>query len=262
MEKNKSDIIKGLNAKNETVEIHVRKPTVAEKDRAKAAYNIALKKALDSGAMFKAKLDKYLRDQNIWDDEKDKKLHDIWATIEAGTKALAKGGIKLSQARETAIAISKARREYLVLMSEYNKIEANTAESQARDAEFNTLVSTCTVYNDTGNPYYSSLSEYLADESDLAYKAANALASLLYDSGGSDKELPENKFLLKYKLVDDELRLINKDGKFVDEFGSLVNEFGQRINENNEPIDKDGNVIVKEEATFAPFLDDDGNPVE
>lgn len=261
--KNKSDVFLGpANKDDKQPELVVQRPSAKDNEKAKAAYNIALKKALDGGALFAIKLQQYLRDQKIWDDEKDRKLRDIFITLDIGEKKLEKGGIKLSEAREIAIGMAKARRDYITLMSEYNSIEANTAESVARDAEFNAKVALCTVYNDTGKPYYSSIEAYLEDNSPTATLAANALASLLYNLGESDRELPENRFLLKYKLVNEELKLINKDGKFVDEDGNLVDELGRRVNENNEPIDKDGNIIKDEEVTFTPFLDDDGQPVE
>jgi hypothetical protein len=201
-----------------------------------------------------------MREQNLWDDDKQNRVLNIWARITAGQLALEKGGIKLTEARKIALEIGKARDELVEILSEKNSLEANTAEGQAQNMEFNHLVSLCTVYNDTGKPYYADIEAYLKDDSETALKAANGLASLLYNTEESKKELPENQFLLKRGFVDEKFRLVDKQGRLVNEAGELINEAGQRVNENNELIDNNGNPIKPVE--FQPFLDDDGNPVE
>jgi hypothetical protein len=99
----------------------------------------------------------------------------------------------------------------------------------------------------------------------VAVLGAQNLANMLYGLDSDyENNLPENKFLKKYKFVDDKLRLIDKQGRLIDEEGRLIDESGRFINDKGEFVDKfgnrvdfDGNYVVE----FKPFLDDDGNPI-
>jgi hypothetical protein len=260
MVKQISEVFTGKDKDGKEVELHVRRPQPSDGEKARMTYNKTLAKSLKDGAMLRMKLESYMREQNLWDDNKQERVNTIFAKITAGKIMLEKGGIKLSEARKIALEMGKARDELVDILSEKNSLEANTAEGQAQNMEFNHLVSLCTVYNDTGKPYYVDMDAYLKDDSETALKAANALASLLYNTEESKRELPENQFLLKRGFVDEKFRLVDKNGRLVNEAGELINEAGERVNENNEPIDKNGNPIKPIE--FQPFLDDDGNPVE
>jgi flagellar basal body rod protein FlgG len=110
------------------------------------------------------------------------------------------------------------------------------------------------------------LEDYLSRADDpAAFKGAQVLANMLYGLDNDyEKNLPENKFLIKYKFVNDSLRFINKDGKLTDKDGRLVDEDGRYINDKGEYIDKDGNRIDVDGnflIDHQPFLDDDGNPI-
>ena len=128
------------------------------------------------------------------------------------------------------------------------------------------LVSACLVYNDTKQPYFASMEEYLNRSSEeVAILGAQHLANMIYNLDNDyEHNLPENKFLKKYKFVDSNLRLIDKQGRFIDVDGRLVDENGRYIDEKGNFIDKFGN-LVDEEGEYIveskPFLDDDGNPV-
>ena len=240
--------------------LHVRRPTPEEVDKANMTYNSTFRKALAAGALFKSKIESYMREQQLWDDNKAEMVLNITSRLVMGQKKLEKGGIKLSEAKKIALDIKRAREEWRDLIAEKIILENNTAEGQAENAKFNHLVSMCTVYNDTGKPFYADLSAYLNDESQVGFKAATALSNLMHDTEESEKDLPENKFLIKHKMVDSKLRLINKDGKLIDETGRLINENGEWINENGELVDKDNNLLP--DNSPQPFLDEEGNPVE
>ena len=51
--------------------VYVKKPTVKEYRDSQISYNKAFRSALDSGAVLKKKLNEYMRDQGLWDDEKE-----------------------------------------------------------------------------------------------------------------------------------------------------------------------------------------------
>jgi hypothetical protein len=141
-----------------------------------------------------------------------------------------------------------------------------TAEGQADNARFNYLVSSCTVYKDNNQPYFSSMEDYLTRSTDIvAIKGAQTLANMIYGLDNDyESNLPENKFLKQFKFIDSKLRLINKEGKLVDEEGRLVDEFGRFIDSDGKYVDKFGNRIDEDGKYIVetqPFLDDDGNPI-
>jgi hypothetical protein len=178
-----------------------------------------------------------------------------------------KGGISLKQAKSIAIKMKRLREELRDLIAVKTNLDSHTAEGQADNARFNYLVSVCLVHADTKKPYFNSYEDYLNKSSDLiAILGAQKLASIMYGLDSDfEKKLPENKFLLKYKLVNDSLDYIDSKGRLVDEEGRLVDKDGRFINENGEFIDKDGSLVSDDGdklIDFKPFLDDDGNPIQ
>jgi len=122
------------------------------------------------------------------------------------------------------------------------------------------------VYNDTKEPYFKDMEDYLnRSTEEVSALAAQNLANMLY---GLDNDyeinLPENKFLKKYKFIDEKLRLVDKKGRLIDSEGRLVNENGRFINEEGKFVDKSGN-LVDDEGDYIvdsqPFLDENGKPI-
>jgi hypothetical protein len=79
-----------------------------------------------------------------------------------------------------------------------------------------------------------------------------------------ESNLPENKFLKKFKFVDDKLRLVDKKGRLIDAEGRLIDESGRFIDEEGNFVDKYGNRVTSDGDYLVdaqPFLDENGNPV-
>ena len=247
-------------------ELMVRSPSLNDQKEATKVYNQSFSEALKAKAVVRAKLDDLLVEQGLWDGAKQAKFTELQAKILDGERKLAKGGISLSDAKAVALEMKKTREDLRDLISVKTNLDTHTAEGQADNARFNYLVSACTVYSDSKQPYFKSYEDYNNKSSDpVAILAAQNLAGMLYglDNDYEDK-LPENKFLKQYKFVDDKLRLINKEGKLVDEQGRLIDETGRFINEKGEFVDKDGNLVNNEGdyiVEFSPSLDDEGKPV-
>jgi hypothetical protein len=211
-------------------------------------------------------LDDVLVEQGLWDDIKQSKFNQLQNAILNGERTLAKGGISLTEAKNIAIDMRKARLELRDLISVKTNLDTHTAEGQADNARFNYLVSCCLVYTDTKQPYFAGYEDYLNKAADpLAVLAAQHLASMLYGLDNDyEEKLPENKFLKKYHFVDDQLRLVNKEGKLVDADGRLIDENGRFINEQGQFVDKDGNIVDEQGdymVEFSPFLDENGKPI-
>lgn len=247
-------------------EFLVKSPTLENQREAQKVYNQAFTDAIKSKSVVRAKLDELLEEQGLWNSEKQAKFTLLQKELLDGEKKLAKGGFSLNEAKDLAIKMKKIRDDIRDLISVRTSLDNHSAEGQADNARFNYLVSVCVVYNDTKQPYFNNLEDYLNKSTDpVAISGAQNLANMLYGLDNDyETNLPENKFLKKYKFVDSKLRLVDKKGRLIDSEGRLIDESGRFVDENGNFIDKfgnrvdaDGEYIVEQQ----PFLDDDGNPV-
>ena len=249
------------------VELMARRPNMDNQREGQKVYNRAFNDAVSSGALLRAKLDDFMREQGMWDDKKQERITSLGKEILHLEQTIAKGGIRLSVAREKAIDLRKLRFKVRDLISERTELDVHTAEGQADNARFNYWVTVCVVYNDTQKPVFSSVDDYLSKQTeDYAALAAGKLASLLYNlSEDYDNKLEENKFLREFGFADKNNRLINDDGHLVDENGRLIDEEYNYVNEQGQRVDIEGN-LLNDEGNYVfdrrPFLDDDDNPVE
>jgi hypothetical protein len=253
-------------ADGKEVNFTVRSPSLQDQKEATKVYNQSFSDALKAKAVVRAKLDDLLVEQGLWDGIKQAKFSQLQADILDGERKLAKGGISLKEAKDIALKMRKTREDLRELISVKTSLDTHTAEGQADNARFNYLVSACTVYTDSKEPYFKNFEDYNNKSADpIAILAAQNLANMLYGlENDYEEKLPENKFLKQYKFIDSKLRLINKDGKLVDETGRLINEQGRYVNASGQFVDKDGNVVNEDGdyvVEFSPFLDDDGKPV-
>lgn len=247
-------------------EMLIKSPSLNDQKEATKVYNQTFSEALKAKAVVRAKLDDLLVEQGLWDNIKQAKFTELQSKILDGERKLAKGGISLLEAKETALNMKKTREELRDLISVKTNLDTHTAEGQADNARFNYLVYACTVYNDSKEQYFKSYEDYNNRSTDpVAILAAQNLANMLYGlEDNYEEKLPENKFLKQYKFVDSKLRLINKEGKLVDEKGRLIDDNGRFINEKGEFVDKDGNLVDQDGdyiVEFSPFLDDEGKPI-
>lgn len=247
-------------------EFVARSPSINDQREGQKVYNQAFTDAIKSKSVVRARLDDLLKDQGLWDDEKQAKFSNLQREILEGEKRLAKGGFSLNEAKDLAVKMKTLRDEIRDLISVRTSLDNHSAEGQADNARFNYLVSVCILDNETKQPYFKDLEDYLAKSTDpVAISGAQTLANMLYGLDNDyESNLPENKFLKKYKFVDDKLRLIDKKGRLIDEDGRLVDEEGRFIDEQGNYIDRYGNKLSKEGDYIVdpePFLDDDGNPI-
>lgn len=243
----------------------VVRPTHKVAQEGTLVYNRAFRQAVTPadgkpGALVRDRVEAVLREQNLWDDAKQAEYEEAVKAIRDGELKLSKGGIKLSEARDAAIAVRVARAKIQRLVVDRNAYDAVTAEAQAEQARFDYFVSACTVYPD-GKPYFKSMDDMLSREDDPVVLAASRTMAALVGGLSDDweKKLFENAFLQKYKLCDENLRLIDKDGNFVDARGRRVDERGHLLNDKGEPVDADGNPLTEDgdyKVEFVEFEDD------
>lgn len=251
---------------NEDKEFAIKSPSLHDQREAQKIYNQAFSDAVKSGCIVRGRLNDLLRDQGLWDDHKEQRMNTIQQQILDKEKSLAKGGISLQKAKSLALQIRDHRNYLRELIAVRTNLDNHTAEGQADNAKFNYLVSCCLVYKDSQKSYFEGYDDYLNKASEpVAIKAAQILANMLYGLDDDyEKKLPENKFLIQYELVDDDLRFIDKEGRYVDQEGRLIDKAGRYINDAGEYVDVNGSPVSNEGdyiVDFQPFLDDDGNPI-
>lgn len=248
------------------VECEIKSASIHDQREAQKIYNQTFSDAVSSGSIVRARLDDLLKEQKLWDDNKQKRFLTIQKELLENERRLSRGGISLKQAKAIAVDMKKLRLEMRDLIAVKTNLDSHTAEGQADNARFNYLVSACVVYKDTKEKVFKNYEDYINRSGELiALVSAQKLASIMYGLDGDfEKKLPENKFLIKYKLVNDNLDYVDNQGRLVDEKGRLVDSLGRFINDKGELIDEDGNLVNDKGdyvIDFQPFLDDDGNPI-
>jgi len=243
----------------------IRKPSSDDMIKAKAIYNRFFNEAIKVGCPLRATASKILREQGLWNDDKQNELNELYKKIEENELVLSKGGIRASKAREICLKVKSLREEVqnlLIPMTDFNR---HTAEGQAENGQFDYFVSCCLV-NEDGSPVFKTYEEYVEKGATAigilgAQKFADYYYGIQEDFQGS---LLENKVLKQLKFIDEQYRLVDNKGRLINEEGQLVNELGQRIDENGvlinsfgHKVDENGDFLVE----FKPFLDDNGNPI-
>lgn len=279
--KNKDEVIEGLDLDGNKVKALIKMPTPKDYRDSQVAYNKAFREALDSGALLRQKLNDYMRTQNLWDDNKQKKYEKILEEINGMEDSLKAGGIRLSEAKKIALDLRSKRDEFKELLSERNALDANSAEGQADNARFAALIRLCVLNPDTKTPYFPEEKDYDAQSTQpWVISAAEKLGGLLYGLDPNyEKNLEENKFLREFEFVNDELKFINKDGHTTDFEGRLINEDGRYIayrtdedyksRQNAYFVNRDGEEVIQKDDSWVkasmverkPFLDDEDQPI-
>ena len=220
----------------------------------KKAHNKAFREALEDGALLRKSLMNHMREQGVWDDKKEESYKSYIKQIGELEYKLASGKMKVTEGRKLAIELAKVRGEFRELISERNSMDTNSVEGQADNARFNVLLVNSVYSYDTQKPVYASLSAYLDSGSDpvssaLAAKFANFLYGVNEDY---ESTLVENKFLKRFKLVNESGHFIDKAGRLVDIEGHRVDEDGYRLDQDGKRIDLNGNPLGAniEEAEF------------
>ena len=275
-------VFEGEDLNGDIVKFSVKTPGAEEIKKSQIVYNRAFKQALDDGALLRQKLTAYMRDQNLWDDAKQKQYDDLLEQINEMEESLQKGGIRLTTAKQIALDLRGKREEFRGLIAERNSLDAASAEGQADNARFEELVRLCTLNPENGQRYFANEADYNASANQpWVVVAAEKLGNAMYGLDPNyEKNLEENKFLKEFKFVNEELRFINEDGHTVDSEGRLTNEEGRYVayendddykaQENAYYVNKDGERVVEGEDGWVkesmterkPFLDDEDNPIE
>ena len=248
-----------VNVGGELKKIEVHKPTPkieaeANMESSKVFARLIKQKNPDGSAAFllRSQLNDYLAKAGVYSEQDLDDLTVFSERIKEIEEALSKGGKKKSEGKALAIELKRIRIAMYALLLKQAEYDKNTVEHYADNARMDYLVTKCIRF-EGGGEIFKSVEDYENDEimQKVLADPIRDLAAIVssYDPD-FEKNLPENKFLIKYGFVNENLRFINKDGQLVDENGNLVDEEGNKI------------VTEEKKESVGEFTDDDEESVE
>lgn len=254
--------VTGKNLAGDEVTVYVKPPTSKILGESKIKEAIAFGTALKEGVVLRAVLNSYLKTQGLWSDDSQKRVNEIRKELGEGEAQLARGAktkdgniLTKQDAYKLAMRMRELRTEYFLITSVLTDYDKMTAEGSAENVGFEYLCYKC-ILNDEGNPLFNSVDEY-KEKADEPYveQAASELAKITnnFDKDWF-KKLPEIKFLIKYKFMNEDARLINSEGKFITESGELIDQDYRRVNEDNQLVNEYGD-LVDDKGNFLDFVD-------
>lgn len=242
-----------VKVEDQDVEIYVTRPTNAVAREAEIYRIKKFNELIAQGLKTKRQCMQQMRELGEWTDRDEAAELRIATDIMKKEKELfcgdGKSKPKLSTGQALAIEIRVLRSELRELSSRKINAESASAESIADDSKFDYLVANCTFYKSNGKKVYNTFEEYNQKSADeLAFTAAAALAQLMYNiTDDFEEQLPENRFLANFGLVNEELSLIDpKTGNTVDLDGRTIDEDGYYLDESGNRVDSEGNRIAED----------------
>jgi hypothetical protein len=251
------DVKVNNNGKDEVVKIVVKRPNNVVLSQAQHIGAKVWTDCIRDGIMTKKELEKFMKQQDVWNDDKDVEQQKIVQEIADLEKQLYVGNRKLktSEGKNIAIQMRIKRNKLRDLIADKLSLEQNTAEAISDNARFDFLVANCTYY-ENGQKVYKNLEDYKdRADSEIGFSAATALAGLIYSVDRDfEAKLPENKFLKMFNFVNEELTLVNDKGEMVDANGRRIDENGFYIDTDGNRVDKDGNKL-DENGNYVPTVE-------
>lgn len=234
------------------VEIHKPTPKIeseANMAASKVFAKMVKEKGEDGKASFilRSQLNSYLANIGIYSEDDINDITTFSDRIKELEDILSKGGKKKSEGRNAAIELRRLRYAIYALLSRQTEFDKNTVEHYSDNARMDYLVTKCILF-EGGLQIFKNVSDYENDSilQEMLAEPIQILAGIVSSFDPDfEKNLPENKFLMKYNFCDEKYRLINKEGKLVDGNDNLVDDDGN-------PLEK----VDKPEAV-GEFLDDD-----
>ena len=264
------DVVIEKGDKEETVKVLVKRPNSSMISQAQRIAAKAWTDCVRDGIMTKKELEKFMKQQGIWDEGKDEVQKKVVQEISDLERKLYVSGnagkkLKASEGKDIAIQMRIKRNELRDLISERMSLEQNTAESLSDNVRFDYLVANCAFY-ENGQKVYNDLEDYKNKSDDqMAFSVASALAGMMYSVDKDfEAKLPENKFLKMFHFVNDDLSLVNSEGDTVDTDGKRIDKNGYWLNDKGQRVDRDGN-ILDENGNYIPdvtYLDDDNKEIK
>ena len=239
------------------IKLAIRRPQYDDIDEADKVYASKVARSVrekgNKKLLLRSEIDSFLRETGVWTEVDEKAVSSVQKEIDECLGKLKKGGIKLSEGRQLCLDINDKRKEVMRIMSKRQIFDDTTIESMAEAERTDYLVYTCTVYADSGQNYWESFDDMKNDKLSQVYRTASIKAMQLVYNVNPDfeKKLPENRWMLKYNFVDEDLNYINRKTKEkVDRSGNPVQPLEDAVQEQLASLQGE----IKEDT---PFIDDE-----
>lgn len=189
------------------LKVTVRKPSVAAREKAKLVDARAFREAVEAGAFRKNQLKSPHSAEQVQQIlELQDRLAKNGRKVPDEKGKVRDKGVTKAQAQEAAVQMRFDRFQLRQLNSGWVEDESRTAESIARNAAFDYLVSACSL-KENGDPVFESVDDY-KERSNRGEKIADecAIRFALLDQGMDpdwEKNLPEVKYLESVKYFQD-----------------------------------------------------------
>jgi hypothetical protein len=193
-----------MEANGKTSKLAIRKLHHEDYEEAEKIYAVKVSSLVrESGGkklLVRQNLDKFLRDSGIWSDEDESKVNKLRDEIDTLLAQLKKGGIKLSELRQSCIDVYDKRMEIVKIQQKKQIFDDTTIESIAENEKADYFVYACTVFSDNGRNYWDSFEDMKNDKLSDAYRKSSVkVAKQIYGLDTEfEKSLPENKLLKKF----------------------------------------------------------------
>ena len=219
------------NENDEDINLCVREPLEEDIEEANRVYASKVGQLMrlpkDKRPILREKVEEYLRDEGIWTDEDENRVLELSQEIDDLLKKLRKGGMKMSEGRQICVKILDKRREITDIQTKRRSFDEATLENMAESERIDYLVWACTLYSDTGDPYWETLEDMKYDkQNDVYEQGVRYIYSTLFGiEEDFEQNLPESKWLKKYSFLDDNMRFVDrKTGKYVDRDGNPIED--------------------------------------
>ena len=250
------------------IDYYIMQPSTEVYMEAEKVKSKTFKESLQNGDFLRKQLDQELRERRVWTSQMEAEYETLKKRIIDIEFALSSGGISIIEAKNLALEARDSRNRMVELISSKTSLDSSTCEGKADNAHFKALVAGC-VFDKDGNKVYKNYEDYLVQQdTDLAIEAATTFYYLNHETISSDSELPEMKFLKRFKFVNDNNELIDKNSKLIDRDGKHIDENGNYIKWTSDTefvfVDLEGRELDENKdfkVDFSPFLDEDGNPI-
>jgi len=162
--------------------------------------------------IMRSQLEDFLKSVGVYSQDELNSIMEINKEI-GELEAKIKNGGDLKEGTEAAIKLKNLRLSLLILLTRKFEYDKYTVEHNVENAKFDFLITKC-ILNEEKKPVFESVDDYKENEElrvDMR-PMIEALAEMTssFDSQFEEK-LPENQFLKKYKLCDDQFNVLEED---------------------------------------------------
>jgi hypothetical protein len=188
-----------------TVKLKVARPNQHQVIEADKQYRVAYSKCLRAGILTHAEVDRYIKDNNIWVDDDNKKLIEVQDGLNKIVEELKKKDYKdLNEGRLKAWMAQQKRDELWKLSRKVGSIYDNTCENASDEIRMQHLC-VLTVMKEDGSAFFKDFDDFCnrANEDSTADALRQALTFHSRLKANFILDLDENKWLHENGFTDD-----------------------------------------------------------